>query len=110
MKNEEQELIEKLQVLKTKVDTELTPQIKAYEREVKTFLNKAEKTEKEKKAHIYKGAYLGEQLMLILFDLDAFSCGVHLNARQYRKELVQVTQALLDKVDEIKSVVKNIVL
>ncbi|KAI7896184.1 uncharacterized protein EV154DRAFT_492633 [Mucor mucedo] len=110
VRNEEQELIDKLQVLKTKVDTELAPQIKTYEKEVKAFLNKSEKTEKEKKAQIYKAAYLGEQLMLILFDLDAFSCGVHTNARQHRKELVQVTQALLDKVDEIKSVVKNIVL
>lgn len=109
-RDEEQELIEKLQVLKIKVDTELTPQVKAYEKEVKAFLNQSEKTEKEKKAQIYKAAYLGEQLMLILFDLDAFSCGVHINARQKRKELVQVAQALLDKTDEIKSIVKNIVI
>lgn len=107
---EEKELIEKLKVVKSKVDTEIAPQVKKYEKEVKEFLNKSEKTEKEKKNYIYKAAYLGEQLMLILFALDAFSCGIHINARQKRKELVQISQTLLDKTDEIKSIVKNIVI
>lgn len=55
------------------------------------------------------GAYIGEQLMHVLFDLDGFICGPdNLNARQARKEAVKSAQALLDKVDEIKSVVKNV--
>ncbi|KAI8096057.1 hypothetical protein BDF21DRAFT_407370 [Thamnidium elegans] len=107
--NEEQALIEKLQVIKNKLDTELTPQVKKYEKDTKEFMNQPEKTEKEKKKKIYMGAYLAEQVMLVLFDLDAFSCGSHLNARQARKELVQTSQALLDKVDEIKSLVKNVI-
>lgn len=107
--SEEEVLIEKLQVLKDKLDEEINPQVKKYEKDTKEFMNKAEKTEKDKKKKIYTGAYLAEQIMLVLFDLDSFSCGPHLNARQKRKELVQTSQLLLDKVDEIKSVVKNAV-
>ena len=55
------------------------------------------------------GAYLNEQLMHVLFDLDSFTCGPNNpNARQKRKEIVKVAQALLDKVDEIKAVLKNV--
>ncbi|GAA5798834.1 hypothetical protein EDC94DRAFT_397421 [Helicostylum pulchrum] len=107
--NEEQALIEKLQVIKNKLESELSPQVKKYEKDTKEFMNQSEKTEKEKKKKIYMGAYLAEQVMLVLFDLDAFSCGSHLNARQTRKELVQTSQALLDKVDEIKALVKNVI-
>lgn len=96
-------------MIKNKLDTELCPQVKKYEKDTKEFMNQSEKTEKEKKKKIYMGAYLAEQVMLVLFDLDAFSCGSHLNARQARKALVQTSQALLDKVDEIKSLVKNVI-
>jgi hypothetical protein len=107
--DEEGKLIEQLQVIHSKIELEITPQVKKYEKDVKEFMSKSEKTEKDKKKHIYMGAYLNEQLMHILFDLDAFSCGPNnLNARQLRKENVKIAQALLDKVDEIKSVVKNV--
>lgn len=107
--SEDSELVEKLQVIEDKVNKEVIPQVKKYEKDVKEFLGKHEKTEKDKKKQVYMGAYLGEQLMHVLFDLDAFTCGPdNLNARQKRKEVVKIAQALLDKVDEIKSVVKNV--
>jgi hypothetical protein len=106
---EEVELLGKLQQIRTKLETEITPQVKKYETDVKEFINSSYPTEKEKKAHFYMGAYLGEQLMHVFFDLDAFTCGPNnLKARQARKEAVTLTQSLLDKVDEIKSVVKSV--
>jgi hypothetical protein len=71
-------------------------------------LNQSEKPEKEHKKQVYTGAYLGEQLMHILFDLDGISCGQDVVARQARKDAVNAAQALLDKVDELKSLVKNV--
>lgn len=78
---------------------------------MKEFLTqKHEDVVKEKKKHLYMGSYLGEQLMHVFFELDAFVCGPdNLNARQMRKELVKTAQSLLEKVDEIKSLVKNVV-
>jgi hypothetical protein len=85
------------------------PQVKKYEKDVKEFMSSSQPTEKEKKKQFYMGAYLGEQLMHVFFDLDAFTCGPdNLKARQARKEAVTLTQSLLDKVDEIKSVVKSV--
>jgi hypothetical protein len=102
--------LEQLQKIQDKIDTDITPQVRKYEKTVKEFLNQSSKTEKEKKKQIYMGAYLGEQLMHVLFDLDGFACGPNnLNARQARKEAVKKAQYLLDTVDEIKSVVKNVV-
>lgn len=102
-------MVEQLQTIQTKVENEVAPQVKKYEKDVKEFLVKSEKVEKDKKKQVYMGAYLGEQLMHVLFDLDSFTCGPdNLNARQKRKEIVRAAQELLDKVDEIKSVVKNV--
>ncbi|KAL9539936.1 hypothetical protein MBANPS3_009981 [Mucor bainieri] len=102
-------LLDQLQKIQDKIDKDITPQVRKYEKTVKEFLNQPTKTDKEKKKQIYMGAYLGEQLMHVLFDLDGFACGPdNLNARQARKEAVKSAQALLDTVDEIKSVVKNV--
>lgn len=107
--NEEEALLQQLEKIHNKLDINITPQVKTYEKDVKGFLSHRSKTEKEKKKQIYMGAYLGEQLMHILFDLDGFICGPgNLNARQTRKDAVKSAQGLLDKVDEIKSVVKNV--
>lgn len=110
----EEKLLQDLQLIKDKLYMEITPQVKKYEKDVKEFLSPGHVVEeslaKEKKKYFYMGAYLGEQLMHVFFDLDAFVCGPdNLNARQKRKELVKQAQALLDKVDEIKSLVKNVV-
>jgi hypothetical protein len=105
----EANLLEQLEKIQTKIDSDLRPQVKEFEKKVKEFLSQESKTEKEKKKQIYMGAYLGEQLMHVLFDLDEFICGPdNLNARQARKEAVKSAQGLLDKVDEIKSVVKKV--
>ncbi|CAO0789878.1 unnamed protein product [Mucor circinelloides] len=102
-------LLEQLQKIQDKIDSDITPQVRKYEKTVKEFLNQPTKTDKEKKKQIYMGAYLGEQLMHVLFDLDGFTCGPdNLHARQARKEAVKSAQSLLDTVDEIKSVVKNV--
>ncbi|KAI8637047.1 hypothetical protein BD408DRAFT_425214 [Parasitella parasitica] len=102
-------LLEQLQKIQDKIDQDITPQVRKYEKTVKEFLNQLTKTEKEKKKQIYMGAYLGEQLMHVLFDLDGFTCGPNnLNARQARKEAVKSAQSLLDTVDEIKQAVKNV--
>lgn len=102
-------LLGQLEKIQDKIDKDITPQVKKYEKTVKEFLNQPTKTDKEKKKQIYMGAYLGEQLMHVLFDLDGFTCGPdNLNARQARKEAVKSAQSLLDTVDEIKSVVKNV--
>ncbi|CAO3657183.1 unnamed protein product [Mucor hiemalis] len=107
--SEEDKLVEQLQVIQNKLEGEVTPQVRKYEKDVKEFLGKSEKIEKDKKKQVYMGAYLGEQLMHVLFDLDSFTCGPdNLNARQKRKDIVRNAQELLDKVDEIKSVVKNV--
>ncbi|CEP17025.1 hypothetical protein [Parasitella parasitica] len=102
-------LLEQLRKIQDKIDQNITPQVRKYEKAVKEFLNQSTKTEKEKKKQIYMGAYLGEQLMLVLFDLDGFTCGPNnLDARQARKVAVKSAQSLLDTVDEIKSAVKNV--
>lgn len=106
---EESQLLEKLQQIRTKIDSDITPQVKKYERDVKEFVVNPQPTEKEKKKLFYTGAYLGEQLMHIFFDLDAFTCGsTNLKARYARKQTVILTQSLMDKVDEVKSVVKSV--
>ncbi|KAF1799512.1 hypothetical protein V8B55DRAFT_1590312 [Mucor lusitanicus] len=80
-------LLNQLQKIQDKIDKDITPQVRKYEKTVKEFLNQPSKTDKEKKKQIYMGAYLGEQLMHVLFDLDGFACGPNnLNARQARKE------------------------
>ncbi|KAI7899196.1 uncharacterized protein BX663DRAFT_521759 [Cokeromyces recurvatus] len=102
-------LLEQLDNIKNKITNDITPQVRTFEKDVKEFMSQSKKTDKEKKKQIYTGAYLGEQLMHVLFDLDGFVCGPdNLQARQSRKEAVKSAQMLLDKIDEIKSVVKNV--
>ncbi|KAI8976510.1 hypothetical protein BDB01DRAFT_838032 [Pilobolus umbonatus] len=104
---EESKLIQHLDDIQKKIET-LTPQVRHYEKSVHAYHQLPEKTYKEKKKHIYMGAYLSEQLMHVLFDLDGILCGQRVHARELRKERVKEAQQLLDKVDEIKSIVKHI--
>ncbi|KAI9481702.1 MAG: hypothetical protein EXX96DRAFT_567722 [Benjaminiella poitrasii] len=105
---DEARLLDQLVKIQSKLDSDVAPQVRTYEQNVKTFLNQPIKTDAEKKKQIYMGAYLGEQLMHVLFDLDGFICGPdNLHARQSRKEIVKSAQTLLDKVDEIKAILKN---
>lgn len=111
MENKEDEkLLEQVNKTQLKIVDDIAPQVKSYEKEAKEFLNKkGPRTDKEKKKLTYTGAYLGEQLMHVLFDLDALIFGSdNTKARQARKEAVQSAQVLLDKVDEIKSFIKNV--
>ncbi|CAO3695430.1 unnamed protein product [Rhizopus stolonifer] len=106
---EEQVTIERLETIKKEIDIDIAPQVKEYEKDIKEFMTQTIKTEKEKDKQIYKAAYLGEQLMHILFNLDGISCGQDfLEARRLRKEAVRVAQILLDKVDGIKSILKSV--
>ncbi|KAG1468097.1 hypothetical protein G6F56_004036 [Rhizopus delemar] len=106
---EEQVTIERLETIKKEIDIDIAPQVKEYEKDIKEFMTQTIKTEKEKDKQIYKAAYLGEQLMHILFNLDGISCGQDfLEARRLRKEAVKVAQTLLDKVDDIKSILKSV--
>ncbi|RCH78614.1 hypothetical protein CU098_006797, partial [Rhizopus stolonifer] len=98
----EQVLLDQIKATQTKIDTDLATEVKTYEKEVKAFMAQTDKEAKKK--HVYKGAYLNEQLMHVLFDLDGLICGPdYTTARQARKEAVKHAQALLDKVDDIKS-------
>ncbi|ORE02047.1 hypothetical protein BCV72DRAFT_339002 [Rhizopus microsporus var. microsporus] len=107
--SEEDHAIERLENIKTKINSDIAPKVQQYEKDIKEFMLNDSKTEKDKKKQVYMGAYLGEQLMHILFDLDGVTCKQDfLDARQIRKETVKAAQMLLDRVDEIKSVVRSV--
>ncbi|KAI9260609.1 hypothetical protein BDA99DRAFT_439731, partial [Phascolomyces articulosus] len=73
----------------------------------KTPEEKSQNPKEQQKLHEY-GIYLNEQLMNILFEFDGIICGPEFEkARYQRKEGVKQSQALLDKVDNIKTLVKN---
>jgi hypothetical protein len=107
--SEEEHVIERLENIKTKISSDIAPNVQQYEKDIKEFLLNDSKTEKDKKKQVCMGASLGEQLMHILFDLDGVTCKQDfLDARQIRKETVKTAQMLLDRVDEIKSVVISV--
>ncbi|KAI9276437.1 hypothetical protein BY458DRAFT_505917 [Sporodiniella umbellata] len=109
LSREEQGLMNQLQTIQHRLETEIEPPFKAYEIEMKQFMTQANPSPKEKEKQIYQATYWGEQLMHLLFQLDSLICGQEfLTARKNRKETVQRAQALLDRVDEMKSLLKSI--
>ena len=100
-------LLTQLDTIQVKLRQEIVPQIEQYEQQAKALSHKC--SAKKKKQHIYTAAYLSEQLMHILFDLDSVICGPEAaTAKQTRKQIVKQAQTLLDKTDEIKSIVNHI--
>lgn len=96
-----------LENVSSKVKEKIMPEIEAYEARVRAFL--ADKTRDSEKKLTEFGLYLVEQLMQLMFELDAVSCaGPGLEtARQERKKNVQQCQALLDRVDGIKALLRE---
>ena len=90
-----------------KVNETIVPDIESYERRVKEFVRHPQEAKEQKKLGDY-GTYLSEQLMQLLFDFDGIMCGPEFEqARRQRKEGVRQCQALLDKVDSIKALIKT---
>ncbi|KAI8149382.1 hypothetical protein BJV82DRAFT_573720 [Fennellomyces sp. T-0311] len=106
----EGQLLAQISETTKKLNEKIVPDIESYERRVKEFVSKtAPKQPKEQQKLVEYGVYLNEQLMQILFDFDKVVCGVEFEkARQQRKEGVRQCQALLDKVDSIKALVKTV--
>ena len=109
----EGQLLEQISIVTEKLNHKVVPDIESYEKQVKEFLSRQKAggqgeihSKEQKKLQDY-GAYLNEQLMNILFDFDGILTGIDEKARHQRKEGVRQAQALLDKVDNIKSLVKN---
>ncbi|KAI7857964.1 hypothetical protein BDC45DRAFT_554542 [Circinella umbellata] len=109
-KTVEGQLLEQISIVTEKLNQKIVPDIESYEKRVKEFLSQRAgglqqvKSKEQKKLQDY-GVYLNEQLMNILFDFDGILTGVDEKARHQRKEGVRQAQALLDKVDNIKSLV-----
>ncbi|KAI9490383.1 hypothetical protein BDB00DRAFT_790424 [Zychaea mexicana] len=106
----EGQLLAMIGAITEKLNGRIMPEIDSYEKRVKEFMSRApeQKEAKEQKKLVDYGTYLNEQLMNILFDFDGILCGPEYEkARNQRKEGVRQGQALLDKVDNIKALVKN---
>ncbi|KAI8348874.1 hypothetical protein BD560DRAFT_410522 [Blakeslea trispora] len=103
---DEHSLLSQLSIIQTKLNQEVMPQIEQYEQQAKSM---DKPTEAKRKQHLYTAAYLNEQLMHILFDLDSILCDPEaVEARLIRKQTVKQAQTLLDKTDEIKSLVSHV--
>jgi hypothetical protein len=97
-------LIERISQSVEKTKSKLIPQIESLETSASTFLsNQSTDNDTTKSKLIDAHHYIIENLMQTLFSLDDVVCPPEFEtARKKRKEAVQYTQGLIDRVDSIK--------
>ncbi|CDS02996.1 hypothetical protein LRAMOSA00398 [Lichtheimia ramosa] len=109
-KSQEDQVLSRIQAATSKLTETIVPDIDAYEQKVKNYMSGASqvKDHKEQKKLVDYGTWLNEQLMHILFDFDGILCDSSFErARQERKSGVHQCQALLERVDNIKALIKS---
>lgn len=103
-------MLSRIQAATSKLIETIVPDIDAYEQKVKNYISGASeaKDHKQQKKLVDYGTWLNEQLMHILFDFDGILCDSSFErARQERKSGVHQCQALLERVDNIKALIKS---
>ncbi|CDH52022.1 predicted protein [Lichtheimia corymbifera JMRC:FSU:9682] len=111
-KSQEDQVLSRIQAAISKLTEEIVPDIDAYEQRVKEYMSAGgasdAKDPKQQRKLVDYGTWLNEQLMHILFDFDGILCDSSFEkARQQRKSGVHQCQALLERVDNIKALIKS---
>ena len=103
-------MLSRIQAATTKLTETIVPDIDAYEQRVKDYMTGPMNTKdtKQQRKLVDYGTWLNEQLMHILFDFDGILCDSSFEkARQQRKSGVHQCQELLERVDNIKALIKS---
>ncbi|KAI8979088.1 hypothetical protein BDF20DRAFT_820243 [Mycotypha africana] len=113
---EEYALIQKIHQIVSRLSSTLEKEIDEFDEQINAYANNddtmtldAEEDAKQRKKWQEKGIYLSETIMQALIKLDCVECPFDFEtARQKRREGVKLSQRLLERVDQSRARLKDV--